>query len=100
MSFCAVGSHSVKTTWFFWVICPLPFTSSTSTPLPAPAQAVRCCQPSPAISKNVLEDDRGVILMPLPVRSRTTGQPPSPPSLPPPSPKPPSPNPSPNPPPK
>src|SRR5262245_30571657 len=35
--------------------------------------AVRCWRPSPAMSKNMLDDASGVILMPSPSRSRMTG---------------------------
>ena len=41
--------------------------------VPRPAQAVRLSSPFPFMSKNVFDDDSGVIFIPLPVRSRTMG---------------------------
>src|SRR5579871_91419 len=73
MSEVAVGSHSVKLKSIGELMVLDPVGSNTSTPLPAPAQAVRFFSPSPVMSWKVFEDDNCVMLMPLPARSRTTG---------------------------
>src|SRR5262249_29491846 len=73
VSLVAVASQSVNTTSLRCVIWPSLPTSSTSTPSPAPAHAVRCWRPSPTMSKKLLDDASGVMLMPLLSRSRMTG---------------------------
>src|SRR5262249_29128030 len=55
MSVLAVGSHLVKSKACGLSTLPLPSPSRMSTPLPAPAHAVRCSKPSPAVSRYLVD---------------------------------------------